>query len=166
MQEQFVIGNIHDVAEIENVPLKDRLGPKNTYDLIARGAEIDRDAVAISFIKDGNSFQSPQQITYGQFMGKIRQTANMLNDMGVGPKDVVTYLLPNTAGGIDPATGIDVLDALAALDRLEPEDRALIAMRYVVGFDATELAAATGTSPAATRQRLKRLLDRLRQELE
>ena len=30
------------------------------------------------------------------------------------------------------------------MDRLEPEDRALIAMRYVVGFDATELATAIG----------------------
>jgi len=28
-------------------------------------------------------------------MGKLRQTANLLADMGVGPEDVVTYLLPN-----------------------------------------------------------------------
>jgi RNA polymerase sigma factor (sigma-70 family) len=70
------------------------------------------------------------------------------------------------AGGIDPATGIEILDAIAAMDRLESEDRALIAMRYVIGFDATELAHATGQTPAATRQRLKRLLDRLKRELE
>mgnify|MGYP001815508628 CR=1 FL=1 len=50
--------------------------------------------------------------------------------------------------------------------RLDPDDRALVAMRYVFGFDATELSATTGISPAGTRQRLKRLLDRLRQELE
>ncbi|MCP4665789.1 MAG: acyl-CoA synthetase, partial [Deltaproteobacteria bacterium] len=97
MHEKFAIGNIQDIAEIEKVPLKERLGPKNTYDLIARGAAIDPDAVAISFLKDGNAFQSPRQITYAQFMDKIRQTANMLADMGVGPKDVVTYLLPNLA---------------------------------------------------------------------
>ncbi len=69
-------------------------------------------------------------------------------------------------GGVDPSTGIDSIDALAAVDRLGPDDRALLVMRYVLGFDATELAAATGKSPAATRQRLKRLLDRLRQELD
>ena len=69
-------------------------------------------------------------------------------------------------GGLDPATGIDAIDALAAVDRLGPDDRALLVMRYVLGFDATELSAATGQSPAATRQRLKRLLDRLRQELD
>ena len=68
--------------------------------------------------------------------------------------------------GVDPATGVDGIDALAAVDRLGPDDRALLVLRYVLGFDATELAAATGQSPAATRQRLKRLLDRLRQELD
>jgi DNA-directed RNA polymerase specialized sigma24 family protein len=38
-------------------------------------------------------------------------------------------------------------------------------MRYVAGFDSTELGIATGKSPAAIRQHLKRLLDRLHEEL-
>ena len=46
--------------------------------------------------------------------------------------------------------------------RLDPDDRALLVMRYGAGFDSTELAAATGRKPAAIRQRLKRLVDRLR----
>jgi RNA polymerase sigma-70 factor (ECF subfamily) len=71
-----------------------------------------------------------------------------------------------TAGGVDPSTGIERLDVVAALSRLEPDDRALVAMRYVMGFDATELSEVTGMSPAGVRQRLKRLLDRLREELE
>lgn len=68
-------------------------------------------------------------------------------------------------GGVDPATGIAALDLRAALDRLDPDDRALLAMRYAAGFDSNELAMALGISPAGTRSRLKRLLDRLRQEL-
>ena len=68
-------------------------------------------------------------------------------------------------GGRDPATGVSGLDLRAAMSRLDPDERALLAMRYVAGFDSNELAAATGRSPAATRQRLKRLLDRLREEL-
>ena len=70
------------------------------------------------------------------------------------------------AGGVDPTTGIDALDMLAALRHMDPDDRTLLALRYGLGYDATELAAVTGISPAGTRQRLKRLLDRLRQELE
>ena len=68
-------------------------------------------------------------------------------------------------GGIDPATGIDALDMRAALRALEPEDRALLAMRYVAGFNATELSAALGISPSGVRNRLERLTARLREEL-
>ena len=68
-------------------------------------------------------------------------------------------------GGVDPATGIAAIDLKAALDRFDPDDRALLAMRYAAGFDSNELAVALGITPAGTRTRLKRLLDRLREEL-
>ena len=68
-------------------------------------------------------------------------------------------------GGIDPATGIAIIDLQKAMERLEPDDRALLALRYVAGFDATELSSTIGLSPAGTRTRLKRLIDRLRQDL-
>jgi RNA polymerase sigma-70 factor (ECF subfamily) len=68
-------------------------------------------------------------------------------------------------GGIDPATGIAGVDLRAALQRLDADDRALLVMRYGAGFGSNELAAATGKKPAAIRQRLKRLVDRLREDL-
>jgi RNA polymerase sigma factor (sigma-70 family) len=68
-------------------------------------------------------------------------------------------------GGIDPATGIAGIDLRNAMRRLDPDDRALLAMRYVAGFNATELSTAIGLSPPGTRARLARLLDRLRQDL-
>jgi RNA polymerase sigma-70 factor, ECF subfamily len=68
-------------------------------------------------------------------------------------------------GGIDPATGIAEIDVDQALAKLEPDDRQLLAMRYVAGFDSNELAAATGISPSGTRSRLERLLRRLREDL-
>ena len=69
------------------------------------------------------------------------------------------------AGGTDPATGVAAMDLRAALDRLDPDDRALLAMRYVAGFDSNELAAALGISPSGIRNRLERLRNRLKQEL-
>jgi RNA polymerase sigma factor (sigma-70 family) len=68
-------------------------------------------------------------------------------------------------GGPDPGATINAIDLRNALARLDPRDRALIAMRYVAGFDATELALATGRSPSGTRARLARLLHRLEREL-
>jgi RNA polymerase sigma-70 factor (ECF subfamily) len=68
-------------------------------------------------------------------------------------------------GGVDPATGISTMDLDAALDRLDPDERALLAMRYVAGFDSNQLALALGISPSGTRNRLERLRRRLREEL-
>lgn len=68
-------------------------------------------------------------------------------------------------GGADPATGVASLDLRQAIARLEAEDRALLAMRFVAGFDSNELAAATGISASGTRSRIERLLKRLRREL-
>jgi len=68
-------------------------------------------------------------------------------------------------GSGDSPTSAAALDLHAALARLDHDDAALLAMRYVAGFDSTELGIATGKSPAAIRQRLKRLLDRLHEEL-
>jgi RNA polymerase sigma factor (sigma-70 family) len=68
-------------------------------------------------------------------------------------------------GAPDPSLMIEAIDLRNALARLRPDDRALLAMRYVAGFDATELAHATGLSASGTRARLARLLARLEREL-
>jgi RNA polymerase sigma-70 factor (ECF subfamily) len=68
-------------------------------------------------------------------------------------------------GGVDPATDAAALDLHAALARLAPDDAALLALRYVAGFDSNELALATGISPSGTRSRIERLLKKLREDL-
>lgn len=95
MQERFTIRNLADIEAIEQVPLSERTSESSTYQLIRNGAAINPDAIAMSFISNGDDFTRPQRITYGQFIAKIHQTANMLADLGIGPTDVVTYLLPN-----------------------------------------------------------------------
>jgi RNA polymerase sigma factor (sigma-70 family) len=51
---------------------------------------------------------------------------------------------------------------LSLLERtLTPEDRALVLLRHVYEFDASELAEMTGRTPAAVRQRLSRARKRL-----
>lgn len=68
--------------------------------------------------------------------------------------------------GRDPAWDIDRVDLVRALGRLKPEDRMLLALRYVAGFDSTELGKSLGMSPSGTRARLGRLLGRLREDLD
>jgi len=64
-----------------------------------------------------------------------------------------------------PDDPIDAIDLARALATLRPDDRRLIGLRYVSGFNATELAEAFGISPEGVRSRLKRILERLRKEL-
>jgi RNA polymerase sigma-70 factor, ECF subfamily len=62
---------------------------------------------------------------------------------------------------VDPA----ITDLAIALRRLPPEDRTLLALRYVAGFDATEIGRELRMSPSGVRSRLARLVARLRTEL-
>jgi RNA polymerase sigma factor (sigma-70 family) len=60
-------------------------------------------------------------------------------------------------GGSDPAQGIDLIDLRAALDRLDPDDRALLAMRYVAGFNATVGSVSVWRGSHSLRRRLELL---------
>jgi RNA polymerase sigma-70 factor (ECF subfamily) len=66
----------------------------------------------------------------------------------------------------DPAAGIERIDLQRAIARLSPDDRALLALRYLAGLDMNEIAALTGRSASGTRGRLSRLTTRLRGELD
>jgi RNA polymerase sigma-70 factor, ECF subfamily len=77
----------------------------------------------------------------------------------------ISVALDSAATAPDPAAGAGDIDLRNAIARLKPEDRALIALRYVAGFDSNELSRALGMSPSGTRARLARLLSELRLEL-
>lgn len=61
------------------------------------------------------------------------------------------------------AAQIDLANALARLDR---EDRALIALRYVADLDSTAIGREMGLSASGVRDRLHRLIGRLREDLD
>jgi fatty-acyl-CoA synthase len=95
MEKIFTVRGLSDIEGMEKVPLSDRVRERSTYELIEKGANVHPDGIAMTFLQDGNHIDKPQRITYRQFMGKIRQTANLFAALGVGKNDVVTYLLPN-----------------------------------------------------------------------
>lgn len=63
--------------------------------------------------------------------------------------------------------GDGIAEVMDVLNRtLTPDDRSLVVLRYVHGFDAPALAELTGRSPAAIRKRLERACDALQKEIE
>ncbi len=95
MEEMVRIQNLSDIEALEKIPLRERIQERTTYALLEKGAGINPQAAALTFLRSGEAYQDPVQTTYREFMGKIRQTANLFHDLGLGPRDVVTYLLPN-----------------------------------------------------------------------
>jgi RNA polymerase sigma-70 factor (ECF subfamily) len=63
-------------------------------------------------------------------------------------------------------TSADRLDLNAALLRLDPADRSLLAMRYLVGLTTEEIGMAAGLTASGVRSRLSRLIARLREDLD
>lgn len=93
--EKIRITDLASIEEVERTPFTERFNIRNTYEMIKKGAMINPDAPAISFILSGDRYEAPVRITYREFLRKINQTANLLHDLGIGPGDVVSYLLPN-----------------------------------------------------------------------
>ncbi len=89
------IVTLADIERYEQIPIEERLVAHNTYDMIQHGASLDPQAPALSFFMAGASYKEATSYSYAEFLGEVNRTANMLNDLGVGPTDVVSYLLPN-----------------------------------------------------------------------
>lgn len=65
----------------------------------------------------------------------------------------------------DPAHRAGNADLARALGRLSLDDRTLLALRHIGGYDATEIGRQLGISASGVRSRLARLTARLREEL-
>lgn len=112
------------------------------------------------------SIREPERLKPWLVSVAVNQARDVLRKRSRRAEVEIITELPAHGGGVDPATGIDALDLRTALLALEPEERELLGMRYVAGFNATELSTALGISPSGVRNRLERLTTRLRQELE
>jgi len=82
------------VEAIERVPYDERLAVQSTYEAIQAGASLVPDGPAIQFLLRGDVDEEPLTLSYRQYLGRVTQTANLLRDLGVGPRDVVSFLLP------------------------------------------------------------------------
>ncbi|MBW2480796.1 MAG: acyl-CoA synthetase [Deltaproteobacteria bacterium] len=93
--EEVKFKDTSDIEAFESTPLEERMAVFNTYDLIKTGAAINPDATAISFFLSSDTYDRPMTGTYRDLTANITRTANVFHDLGIGPTDVISYLLPN-----------------------------------------------------------------------
>ena len=92
----FPVRTLADIEALEAVPLEDRLsGLDSTYDVLRRAARQHPEATALAFVPDGDSTAAAVEWTYADLLARVTQAANAFHALGVGPGDVVSYVLPN-----------------------------------------------------------------------
>ncbi|MDB5267003.1 MAG: AMP-dependent synthetase and ligase [Hymenobacter sp.] len=87
--------NLDDILTIEQTPLAAQPVPAHTLALLERGRDRNPAALALRFVFSGERPTESVDFTYAQLVQRCYQTANLLHELGVGPTDVVSYLLPN-----------------------------------------------------------------------
>ena len=83
-----------DVRALEATPFHERVDAPSTYEAIRIGAAHDPDAPAIQFLPTADPSEPALVISHAQFLARVTQAANMFASLGVGPNDVVSFLLP------------------------------------------------------------------------
>jgi fatty-acyl-CoA synthase len=96
-----VIGNEYpvftadkDIRAFETTPYSDRIAAASTFEALRLGAAHNPDAPAIQLLPNAEPTDTPIRISYRDFIALTTQAANMFHALGVGPNDVVSFLLP------------------------------------------------------------------------
>ena len=87
--------SLADILTLEQTPLSARPIAPDTFTMVARGAAAKPAALALRFVFNGEKPTESVDYTYAELMPLLHQTANALHGLGIGPNDVVSYLLPN-----------------------------------------------------------------------
>lgn len=88
------IASAAELAAFESTPWAERIAAQSTYEALQIGAAIDPQAPALQFLPQADPDAPPLTVTHAQFIARVTQAANLFADLGVGPTDVVSFLLP------------------------------------------------------------------------
>jgi fatty-acyl-CoA synthase len=86
--------DLHDVEALERIPLDERIFSWNANDWVARGCARDPDKIALTYIADGDPDGVQVRLSYRELQQRSTQIANLLHSFGLGPRNVVLFLLP------------------------------------------------------------------------
>ncbi|WIE49818.1 acyl-CoA synthetase [Pseudomonas sp. GM17] len=91
----MAVSSLTDIESMEKTPLSQRGLAPSTYEAISRTAKRFPNAPALTFFLDAKDFRSTHQWDYSKLMGDINRAANAFHNLGIGPKDVIAFILPN-----------------------------------------------------------------------
>lgn len=85
---------LSDVERFESaMPLQQRLPGDSVYDVLVHAAEVHRDRTALTMVMTGDDDERARSVSFPELLGLVRQTANLLSDLG-GVRPGVAFMLP------------------------------------------------------------------------
>ncbi|MGI2029615.1 AMP-binding protein [Endozoicomonas acroporae] len=94
--EPIKITSLQDLEQLEkDYPYESLSQFESTYEAIMTSAHLRPGKTALSFFLKGSEYASAHTITYGSLIAHINQTANFFHSIGLGPDDVVAFIMPN-----------------------------------------------------------------------
>lgn len=91
----MAVRSLHDIHVLETPPLAQRGLASSTYEALRRCAAEYANAPALSFFLHSKDYPNTHEWSYAELFADITRAANAFHDLGIGPKDVIAFLLPN-----------------------------------------------------------------------
>ncbi|MEM7351095.1 MAG: acyl-CoA synthetase [Acidobacteriota bacterium] len=95
MDSDRKITGLDDIRAIEQMAYDEAVPIATTYGAICRSAERNPQGNAITFLPTGAVDEAPIRLTYAELRTRVTQAANLFTELGVGPEDAVSLLLPS-----------------------------------------------------------------------
>lgn len=142
-----------DVKAIENeMPWDKRDLPKTMYEFLTHTAEKHGNLHALSYQITSGPTDKAETLSWRALHTKVVQTANMFRGLGIGEKDVVAYLLPNSnetvftllggaiAGVVNPINPLLDAEQIASILK-ETNAKVLVTLKSFTKTDVAQKAA-------------------------
>jgi fatty-acyl-CoA synthase len=84
-----------DIAELEKVPVIERIRARNVLDLLRDAASQNAGSIAIRYLSGTGPTDPVREITFDALLSHTLQAANLFHASGIGPDDTVTLLMPS-----------------------------------------------------------------------
>ncbi|RMF40536.1 MAG: acyl-CoA synthetase [Alphaproteobacteria bacterium] len=124
------MATLQDKLAIEQaMPVSQRWSARTLYELLSQTAARMADRPALSFQLRSGPREKAETLSWREFHARVTQAANLFRRLGVGPDDVVAYLMPNcnetaitllagaTAGIVNPVNPLLEAGQIAAILR-------------------------------------------------
>ncbi len=84
-----------DIERIESTPFRERCAFSSTYDMLRDAAERHPERDALIFLPRGSADEKAWTCSQAELFRRVTQAANLFHRLGIGPGDVVAYVLPS-----------------------------------------------------------------------